>query len=361
MAKSRRRWLGSALVLLALIWMIHHLAGSATWRQFSAHRLLSLLVHAHPAWLGGAVAGTGLSYVIRAYRWRFFLDPIRRASLWTLLKGQIFGFSAIYLFGRPGELVRPAYIAKRERVSFASQLAILILERIYDTVALAVLFALALYFQPLHLQGQHAARTLRRMHEGALLVLALTAATVLTLAWFRFYSRAVLARGAQRWTFLPARVRAAVGRLSRAFAEGLEVIENWRDLAASLASTLVLWVINASVFWMTFRSLGGAAGQLSWWATGFVMFFAALGLVLQLPGVGGGYQVGVIVALREIFRVPPEGATSAAILVWIVIFVPCLALSLVLLVFEGLSFRKLGAWAEQQAAGREKGVAGEAG
>ena len=89
-------------------------------------------------------------------------------------------------------------------------------------------------------------------------------------------------------------------------------------------------------------------GHLPWLAAGLTLFCAALGLIVQFPGVGGGYQVGIILSLTEIFNVTAEPATGASILVWIIQSVPCLALGLVLLIHEGLSIRKLEAITEEE-------------
>jgi uncharacterized membrane protein len=108
------------------------------------------------------------------------------------------------------------------------------------------------------------------------------------------------------------------------------------------------------MFWFVFQGLGRELSQLSWLSAGLVLFWAAIGLVFQLPGVGGGYQVGVFVTLRRLFAVPFETAASAAILLWIVILAPCVTLGIILLVYEGLSFRKLGAIAREERAAMEQ-------
>jgi len=77
-------------------------------------------------------------------------------------------------------------------------------------------------------------------------------------------------------------------------------------------------------------------------------------LAVQFPGIGGGYQVGAILALTGLFSVGVEAATGAAILVWVMISVPCLALGAGLLVHEGLTFRKLEAIAEEERAAVEE-------
>lgn len=349
MTKIQRRWLGLAVVAAALLFLFWHISQSPDWKQFTWQSVWALLAHANPVWLLAAVAGTYASYVFRAYRWKFFLDPVKPASLKVLFSGQILGFSAIYLIGRPGELVRPAYIARWEGVPFASQLAILVLERTYDSVAVALLFALGLYLEPIPV-GSHAALTLHRMHEGALLVLAATAGLIAVLVLFRFRDEQLIAWWEQRFVFLPRKLRSGLAGVARSFAEGLDVIQNWRDLGYSLLCTALLWIGNVSVFWFVYQSLGGRLAQLSWWASTVTVFSAAVGLVAQLPGVGGGFQFAVLFVLEQTLHVPPTEATSAALLLWLVILVPCVLLGVVLLIYGGLSFKHLHAMVQAEQA-----------
>lgn len=335
-----------AAVLFLIVWHFH---GSKDWQQFRWSRVWSLLIHADPSWLLAALGATYATYLFRAYRWKFFMDPFKPgSSVRVLFVGQILGFSAIYLIGRPGELVRPAYIARWERVPFASQVAIWLLERIYDTVAVAVLLALGLFFEPIRPNGAYASLALHRMHTGAFTVLAGTLLVVLALITYRQHSEALIGWGSRTFRFLPLGVRTWIGSLARSFAEGLDVIQNWRDLGASVGCSVVLWILNVSIFWFVYRSLGGSLAELSWWVASVTLVFAAMGLALQLPGVGGGFQVGTIVALEQIFHVPAAAATGAAVLEWILVLVPCVALALVLLIYEGLTFRKLQAMAEAE-------------
>ena len=86
-----------------------------------------------------------LSYVVRALRWRIMLRPLQpHPHLWGLISATCIGFTAITLFGRPGELVRPYLISVRERVPFSSQLAAWLLERIYDLMMILIIFGYAL-------------------------------------------------------------------------------------------------------------------------------------------------------------------------------------------------------------------------
>ena len=58
----------------------------------------------------------------------------------NLLSATVIGFTAITLFGRPGEFVRPYLIALKEKVPVTSQLAAWLLERIFDLLMALLLF-----------------------------------------------------------------------------------------------------------------------------------------------------------------------------------------------------------------------------
>src|SRR4029077_8863751 len=85
------------------------------------------------------------TYYGRALRWAVFLRPLKpHPSIRNLLSATIVGFTAITLFGRPGEFVRPYLIARKEEVPVTSQVAAWVLERIFDLLMALLLFAFAL-------------------------------------------------------------------------------------------------------------------------------------------------------------------------------------------------------------------------
>jgi hypothetical protein len=341
-------WLGCGAIVIGLIF--YNLRKSPEWRDFSWPRLWASLVGARLGLLLCALALTCFGYLVRAYRWRLFLEPIKRASLWVLFVGQILGFSSIYLIGRPGEFVRPAYIAKKENIPISTMAAVWLLERVFDMIATVMLLVAGLYSGAVSLSTPRRESVLTTMHRGGDMLFALMGLLVVALVLFRLHVDKLTAWVLRAFYFLPAPALRTFGRFLRAFAEGLGVIRSWTGLLASVGATVVLWVLNVTIFWLVFKSLGGGLARLPWVAAGLTLFCAALGLVVQFPGIGGGYQVGIILALTGIFDVAAEPATGAGILIWIMISFPCLALGLVLLVREGLSFRKLEALAEEERA-----------
>jgi hypothetical protein len=183
----------------------------------------------------------------------------------------------------------------------------------------------------------------------------LTGLLILGLVLFRLKAASMTAGTLKLFSFLPERPLRSLADFLHSFSEGLSVIRDWKGLAGSIITTAVLWAINTTMFWLTFKSVRHHMGHLPWLAAGLTLFCAALGLMVQLPGVGGGYQVGIILSLTEIFNVKVEAATGASILVWIIQLVPTLGLGLILLIHEGLSIRKLEAITEEEKAVTLKG------
>src|ERR1035438_7427915 len=133
---------GLVLVTLAVLLDLQFRA----WRTFDWGRFFSQTRDI--AWLH-VIYGTALiylTYVLRAVRWKIFLRPVRKdISSVLLLSPTIIGFTGLALLGRPGELIRPYLIARRENLPFASQVAVWAVERIFDVAGFTVLLVAGIF------------------------------------------------------------------------------------------------------------------------------------------------------------------------------------------------------------------------
>ena len=85
--------------------------------------------HVHWWWVAVSLIPIFGSYWGRALRWAVFLKPLKpHPSMRNLLSATVVGFTAITLFGRAGEFVRPYLIARKEQVTVTSQFAAWVLE-----------------------------------------------------------------------------------------------------------------------------------------------------------------------------------------------------------------------------------------
>jgi len=114
----KRKHLVYAVVFLVLAVLVY--LQFRTWKNFDWARLFQFQLNwAH------ILHGVGyifIAYFLRAVRWKLFLRPVRKqASVLSLLPPTLIGFTGLALLGRPGELIRPYLIARRENLQTGCQ------------------------------------------------------------------------------------------------------------------------------------------------------------------------------------------------------------------------------------------------
>ncbi len=136
-------WLVLAAVLAFVAWKLHgsHFDWAGAWAAVRT---------ANPWLLAAAVLVIYSNNVVRALRWALFLRADGGPAVpWTRLVGsQFIGFTGLAIFGRIGELIRPLLVARRTGRTFASQVAVVTVERVFDLAAFGAIFAGTLLASP---------------------------------------------------------------------------------------------------------------------------------------------------------------------------------------------------------------------
>ena len=123
--------------------------------DFDWSLFVSSLWNVQPVWLAASIIATLLTYVARAFRWQVLLNPLKSIRMGQLISTNVLGFSAIYLIGRAGELVRPLWLTRREHIPLTASVATIIVERFLDTVMLIALFGGALLLVKVPSAAEH--------------------------------------------------------------------------------------------------------------------------------------------------------------------------------------------------------------
>jgi len=320
----------ASVLLLAFRW---HGAGF-DWKLFST----TLLGMRWP-WLLTAGFIALVSYYGRALRWAVLIRHLNpHPNLWGLFSATAIGFTAIMLFGRPGELVRPYLISLKERLSFSSQLAAWFLERICDLLSALLVFGFAL--SRVGKSGAKVGPGLRWVLEvGGYVAGAVGLACVLVFVLLRQF-QAMRQRLIDALAFLPARWRGRLEGVVDSFISGVESTRHRSVLLWLAFYTLLEWALIALCYLALFRSFP-ASENLGWADVLILMGFLSFGSLVQIPGVGGGVQLVAIVVLTEIFRLPLEVASGIGLMTWIITFVVIVPVGLLLVVHEGLTWHRL--------------------
>jgi len=313
-----------------------------TWRNFDWATFWSqganLTKPPHIFHIFHAIALVYVAYAMRALRWKIFLRPVRpQASIWKLFSPTLVGFAGLALLGRPGELIRPYLIARRENLTFSSQLAVWAVERIFDIGAFTILLVVAAFFAtaPKRL-AYH-----RSFQEAGLIFLALSAGLTIGAMAVSRHGEALANWVERRFSHLAANLGQRVALRIREFRGGLDTIhDSWSFVMLTVVS-VVMWAVIAVAYKEVTHAYHSPDLEIPQSQVLLLMGSSMVGSVIQLPGVGGGSQLATIAALEHIFDVPKELAASCGIMLWLVGFVAVIPVGLLLAHREQLSLRKL--------------------
>jgi len=345
----RRTWkwvvIGAA-GLAGIVWLAHTFLSSRPfiWRAFGA----TLQALKWP-WLAAAGLSVIAGYFGRALRWRVLMRPVKpNPSLWNLFSATVIGFSAITIFGRPGEFVRPCLIAAKEKAPVSSQMAALVLERIYDLLIVLAIFGFALS------RVRRSDVTLGPalswvFATGGWFVAIISVSILALLAAFRHFSGSMHRIVMKILNRLPERHSQRARSLVTAFIDGMASTRSGKAMLLLVWYTIVEWTIIATTVFCVMQAFGNTLA-FGWLDVLIFLGFLAFGAVVQIPGVGGGTQVVTILVLTELFRVPLEISTSIAIVLWFMSFVVVVPIGVALALHEGIHWRTLKQMESQVAA-----------
>jgi glycosyltransferase 2 family protein len=271
------------LVLLA--------AGLLWWfgRTVDWHQVGTALEHSDWRFILLACVIIAIAYLFRAYRWRALLAPLCRADLREVWIATTVGFGAVLAIGRAGEVVRPVVLPMRDRkVRPAAAFVTIVIERIYDSMTVAFVFALnLLWLQPT--TGD--INALARVKILGLVMVGALAVTIAALIWFRLNSARIISwvEGREAGASTGRVKRAILGLLDQ-LARALRVMSHARDLAITIGWTLVMWGSVALANLVIFRAfnLQVSGHSLGYAQALFILGWSMVGSAVPTPGGAAG-------------------------------------------------------------------------
>jgi uncharacterized protein (TIRG00374 family) len=309
-------------------------------RAFDWQVALGSFQRLHWGWIAASFLPIFGTYYGRALRWAVFLRPLRpHPSMGGLLSATIVGFTAITLFGRPGEFVRPFLIARKENVPLTSQLAAWALERLFDLLMALIVFAFAL--TRVHSSGMQVGDKLSWVLEVGGQVVGLAGALVLAvLLSMRHFAEPVRRRLLAAFHHLPEKRYRSLERLVDAVVEGVRSTRSDAAMVAVLLYSVFEWILICACYWCLAKAFEGLV-TFSLVDVLIIMGFVSFGSIVQIPGIGGGMQVVSVLVLTELFGVRVELASSFALFLWFLTFVAIVPVGLIMGFREGLNWRSL--------------------
>ncbi len=332
---NKKKYAAYAVIFVVLAVLVY--LQFRTWQNFDWARFRETRPHKWIHIVHG-IALIYLAYVVRAFRWKIFLRPVRpQASSVSLVSPTIIGFTGLALLGRPGELIRPYLIARHQNLSFSSQLAVWAVERIFDIGAFTILLVCAIFLAA----GPRSLPFYDRFREGGFLLVALVAAISLGAVAIHWKGEAIADWVEARFSYLAANLGQKIATRIREFRGGLNTIDGPLSLLMLILLSVLMWFMIIMAYQEVAHSYGVAVLNIRRSQVLVLMGASMIGSLVQLPGIGGGSQLATIATLQRIFDAPPELAASCGIMLWLVTFVAVVPVGLLLSQHERLSLREL--------------------
>lgn len=276
---------------------------------------------ANLAMIGLAVAIISVQVVVRAFRWSILLEPAAHVPIPRLLSPLLVGYLGnAVLPARLGEAIRATLVARRERIDIAQSLGTVLLERLIDVAALALLAsAVAIALDaPTWIQ------------QVSLITAVATGSLVVALAL-----------GGTQW-LIGLLDRAGMSKVSgprRAadrVAAALDGSHRRRSFAIAGGISLGAWCMDAAVFWLVALALGIEIGPLGAVLIGAITILGTA--IPAAPGYVGTFELAAS-AVAVALGVPSDAAVAYALMAHAVTVLPVAAMGAVALLSLGSSLR----------------------
>ena len=282
----------------------------------------------HIAWIHIA-AGVALIYstfFLRAARWSVFLSATKKVSAFTLVGPQFIGFTAVALFGRLADVIRPALVAKRVQLPISSQIAVYTIERMFDLGAAAIIFSSALLFAPNNLPHHEV------FIRTGLISLAGTAFIAIFAVAIRVAGGAIASAAHGMIHPLSKSIADNVADKIRGFRDGLNAISSAQDFLATALISLAMWGLIGFAYVQTLHAFIDTPqlATISFSSTMLLMGASIGGSLLQLPIIGWFTQIGITAAaMNAFYGAPIEAATACGALLLFVTFLSIIPAGLI--------------------------------
>ena len=239
-----------------------------------------------------------INYLFRALRWRGLLLNEKHISVFTVFWANMTGYLGNNVLpARAGEVMRAAYIARKENISISFIIATGVTERLVDLAALVIVGAVSLFFVD----------ALPRSVQDALKSFAIIALAGVVFLFLLPYFHGIFSRILAMLSFLGDSLKTKIQEFTSRFIEGIKVISRAERGLPFIFFTALIWLLDGigTVFF-------ALAFNESLTLMQAFLFIAALGLssaIPSTPGYVGVYQFVAVTVLAP-FGIKRESALA---------------------------------------------------
>lgn len=271
-------------------------------------KLYSAILEIDYFWVIAPLPIVVLSHLMRAIRWKLLLSPFHKAnSIFNLFSATMVGYLFNNVSPRGGELVRPYIYSKRERISYSSTFATILVERILDLLTLGVLIAIVLTW--------NSEQVLKAFPEDTNpMKLVIISGLILFVMFLAIYPPTVKFFLDKVIKPFSDKLYLKLVDLFDKFRQGFAIIKRPSKYARLAAESIFIWVLYALPLYLLFFAFGfentyslGIEDAL------LLVIVSGIGVTIApTPGAIGVYHYLVTTALVQLYGIDTETGLAFA-------------------------------------------------
>jgi len=320
-------WVGTSISVLFLYLAFHNV---------DLHLLYSSMKSISIPLIVSVALITVILYVVRALRWFHLLEPIKKIGLGSLFSSTVIGFAAnCVLPARLGEFVRANYIGRMEHISKSSSLGTIVVERLFDTFTILLIFAFVMLFIDFPVEWISTGKALR---TGGLLIFFLFLVSIVLVILLKEKTNAFLTIVGKALFFVPKKPRHKLITVLDSFSKGLVLVKGPSTLIIVILYSLVLWGLYVAQIYILGLSMGLSLPLM---APFFILVLLCFSVVIpSAPGYIGTFHMACQYGLI-FYGFSRTHALSMAIILHAAGFIPTVLLGLLVFSLHHIPLRSL--------------------
>lgn len=281
-----------------------------------------------------AMAIIGAMLFVRGHRWSLFLKPVKKIPAVPLFWSTSIGFGVNNVLpARLGEVARAYSIYKKKDVPFGSAFGTIVVERLYDTFSILILFVICLFTLDFPDLSQLLGRS---EQEVGVILTAMVAILLSGVLLLKLKTEMMLGIAAFFLRPFPKGFSEKIQGFFRNFIKGLTQTVNPLEMVWIIIISFGLWLTSAYTVWLI---VDACNIDLNFSQTMVVLMSLVIAVSIPAaPGYAGTYHILCRNALMLVAGIPKEEALAIATLIHATNYIPQTALGLGALMYEGIAF-----------------------
>jgi len=273
------------------------------------------------------------SFIFRALRWKYLLEPVKEISFPPLFSAVMIGYMGNNVLPvRLGEFLRAYVIGRSTDISKSAGFATIVVERLTDMIGLLIFLFIAIL-----------GASIPRRYSTIVLIVGLVAGILLLLFLaLTFYEERTNRFLGKLFRFFPNILAEKLTNITQSFVQGLRGLKQTQNYLRILFHTLMIWTVYAGSAYYLIQAFNFDVQYQMGFIAGIVLFiFGTIGVMVpSSPGYIGTFHYAIIQGLA-LYGVPDEPALGFAIIMHLSNYIPITSLGIFFFLREGFRFKEV--------------------